>query len=97
MLLAIADPRGSAAGPFDPGPAGRSKADEPSRKAIYKLYLAHTRYINNWDLVDASAREIVGGYLADKSRKPLDRLAGSHKPLGAADQHHRNALLHPPA
>ena len=30
-----------------------------------------------WDLVDASAPEIVGGYLADKSREPLDRLASS--------------------
>jgi 3-methyladenine DNA glycosylase AlkD len=47
------------------------------KKQIYKLYLAHTSFVNNWDLVDASAREIVGGYLADKSRKPLDRLARS--------------------
>jgi 3-methyladenine DNA glycosylase AlkD len=54
-----------------------SLADKATKKQVYKLYLAHTRYINNWDLVDASAREIVGGYLADKSRKPLDRLAGS--------------------
>jgi 3-methyladenine DNA glycosylase AlkD len=54
-----------------------SRADKATKKEIYRLYLAHTRYINNWDLVDASAREIVGGYLADKSRKPLDRLAAS--------------------
>jgi 3-methyladenine DNA glycosylase AlkD len=27
--------------------------------------------------VDASAREVVGGYLADRSREPLDRLAAS--------------------
>jgi 3-methyladenine DNA glycosylase AlkD len=53
------------------------KGEKATKKEVYKLYLAHTRYINNWDLVDASAREIVGGYLADKSRKPLDRLAGS--------------------
>jgi 3-methyladenine DNA glycosylase AlkD len=54
-----------------------SRADMATKKEVYKLYLAHTRYINNWDLVDSSAREIVGGYLADKSRKPLDRLAAS--------------------
>jgi 3-methyladenine DNA glycosylase AlkD len=54
-----------------------SRADKATKKQVYKLYLANTRYINNWDLVDASAREIVGEYLADKSRKPLDRLAGS--------------------
>jgi 3-methyladenine DNA glycosylase AlkD len=54
-----------------------SRADKAIKEQVYKLYVAHTRYINNWDLVDASARDIVGGYLADKSRKPLDRLAGS--------------------
>jgi 3-methyladenine DNA glycosylase AlkD len=53
------------------------KAEEATRKAVYDLYLASTRHVNNWDLVDASAREIVGGYLADKSRDPLDRLAAS--------------------
>ena len=51
------------------------KADEFVRKSVYDLYLDHTRNVNNWDLVDASAREIVGGYLADKDRSPLDRLA----------------------
>jgi 3-methyladenine DNA glycosylase AlkD len=51
--------------------------DEPTKKQIYELYPAHTRYVNNWDLVDASAREIVGGYLVNKSRKPLVRLAAS--------------------
>jgi 3-methyladenine DNA glycosylase AlkD len=54
-----------------------SKGGAATRKQVYNLYLAHTRYINNWDLVDASAREIVGGYLADKSREPLVRLAKS--------------------
>ena len=45
-----------------------AKGDAAAKEKIYELYLAHTRYINNWDLVDASAREIVGGHLADKSR-----------------------------
>jgi 3-methyladenine DNA glycosylase AlkD len=54
-----------------------AKGDSRAKEKIYKLYLAHTRYINNWDLVDASAREIVGGYLADKSREPLVSLARS--------------------
>ncbi len=53
------------------------KGDAAAKEKIYKLYLAHTRYINNWDLVDASAREIVGGHLADKSREPLVQLARS--------------------
>jgi 3-methyladenine DNA glycosylase AlkD len=53
------------------------RADKATKKQAYQLYLGHTRYVNNWDLVDASAREIVGGYLVDKSRKPLDQLARS--------------------
>ena len=53
------------------------KGDGGLKKRIYQLYLDHTRFVNNWDLVDCSAREIVGSYLADKSRKPLDRLAAS--------------------
>ena len=55
--------------------AGR--ADAATRKRIYDLYLANTRYINNWDLVDLSAPHLVGVHLEDKSRKPLDRLARS--------------------
>jgi 3-methyladenine DNA glycosylase AlkD len=54
-----------------------AKGDSGVKEKIYKLYLAHTRYINNWDLVDSSAREIVGGHLADKSREPILKLARS--------------------
>jgi len=53
------------------------KGDDATRKSIYDLYLANTRYINNWDLVDISAPKIVGGYLETRSRKPLHRLAKS--------------------
>jgi len=42
------------------------KADERGRTRIYDLYLKNTRYVNNWDLVNSSAHQIVGGYLADK-------------------------------
>src|SRR5436853_1811510 len=52
-----------------------AKADPATRQRIYALYLAHTVFINNWDLVDVSAPHVVGAYLADKSRKPLCRLA----------------------
>jgi len=44
---------------------------------VYRLYLGNTRFVNNWDLVDSSAPAIVGGYLWDKSRKPLIQLAKS--------------------
>ncbi|MCU7811409.1 MAG: DNA alkylation repair protein [Candidatus Thiodiazotropha sp. (ex Notomyrtea botanica)] len=47
------------------------------REDIYRLYLAHTRYINNWDLVDSSAPKIIGAHLEDKDRQPLYQLAAS--------------------
>ncbi|GAA1597542.1 DNA alkylation repair protein [Kribbella hippodromi] len=45
--------------------------------AIHDLYLRSTAYINNWDLVDCSAPQIVGGYLLDKSRDELYTLVRS--------------------
>ena len=42
------------------------KANETNRKKYYKFYLANTKWINNWDLIDLSAKYIVGGYLLDK-------------------------------
>jgi 3-methyladenine DNA glycosylase AlkD len=53
------------------------KDDESAQKKIYDLYLANTRYINNWDLVDISAPNIVGAFLLTRSRKPLYQLAKS--------------------
>ena len=54
-----------------------AQADSKEQARLYKLYLANTGYINNWDLVDCSAHKIVGPYLTDKSRKPLYQLARS--------------------
>ncbi|MEI6563628.1 MAG: DNA alkylation repair protein [bacterium] len=52
--------------------------ETPSARArIYRFYLAHTDRINNWDLVDLSAPTIVGGYLLERSHRPLFRLAKS--------------------
>ena len=51
--------------------------DDDVKKDIYDLYLKSTEFINNWDLVDASAEHIVGAYLLDKDRAPLYRLAQS--------------------
>jgi 3-methyladenine DNA glycosylase AlkD len=53
------------------------RGTQAERKAIYDAYLAHTRWINNWDLVDLSAVQIVGGWLENRSRGPLMRLAKS--------------------
>ncbi len=54
-----------------------SEGDESLKKKIYGLYLENIRFINNWDLVDLSAPNIVGSYLRDKSRRPLYALAKS--------------------
>lgn len=54
-----------------------AKADEAGRTAIFHIYLAHTRHIDNWDLVDSSAPYIVGMHLRDKDRRILDELAQS--------------------
>ena len=45
--------------------------------AIYRAYLAHTHRINNWDLVDGSAADIVGAHLFDRNHQPLYKLAKS--------------------
>ena len=49
---------------------------EVSRE-VFDFYLSVTDRINNWDLVDLTAPQIVGGYLLDKPRDVLYRLAES--------------------
>jgi len=53
------------------------RASEDEKRALYELYLRRTDRLNNWDIIDASCRDVVGGYLSDKSRKPLYNLAQS--------------------
>lgn len=55
----------------------RVSKNEDERKALYEFYLSNTGFINNWDLVDLSAYQIVGMYLRQKDRAPLYRLAKS--------------------
>lgn len=59
------------------------RGDSQVRRAIYEFYLAHTENINNWDIVDSSARQIVGGYLFGYPKRyndyqPLRQLAASN-------------------
>ncbi|MGW3887771.1 DNA alkylation repair protein [Micromonospora chokoriensis] len=54
-----------------------AKGDEQERGEIFRIVLANTGRLNNWDLVDSSAPYIVGPWLVDKERGVLDRLAGS--------------------
>ncbi|MDD3531055.1 MAG: DNA alkylation repair protein [Candidatus Pacebacteria bacterium] len=53
------------------------RGDMRTRTEIAKFYLAHTRYINNWDLVDVSAPHILGDYLLTRDRGILYTLAKS--------------------
>ena len=56
----------------------RSKKTTPERrKELYDLYLRRHDRINNWDLVDVCSIHVVGGYLFDKPRKVLYKLARS--------------------
>ena len=50
---------------------------ESEQADIYARYLQHTQYINNWDLVDCSAPQIVGGWLLRRDRWPLETLRAS--------------------
>lgn len=54
-----------------------AKGDEAVKAKIFDLYLKHTKFINNWDLVDCSAEHIVGPFLQDKDRQLLSDLAQS--------------------
>lgn len=49
------------------------------KEEIAKFYLDHIKHVNNWDLVDLSAPNILGAHLVDSrdSRQLLYRLAGS--------------------
>jgi 3-methyladenine DNA glycosylase AlkD len=53
------------------------RGEDTARKRIHRAYLANTRYINNWDLVDASAHYIVGQHLEARNIRLLERLARS--------------------
>jgi 3-methyladenine DNA glycosylase AlkD len=54
-----------------------ARGDEGAKRKVYELYLENTRFINNWDLVDVSAPNIVGHFLMARSRRPLYALAKS--------------------
>jgi 3-methyladenine DNA glycosylase AlkD len=57
--------------------ARHKKITTGERGELYRLYLDNHHRINNWDLVDRSAPHVVGGYLSDKPRDVLYKLADS--------------------
>jgi len=57
--------------------ARSKKTSAERRKELYDLYLRRHDRINNWDLVDLAAIYVIGGYLFDKPRSVLYKLARS--------------------
>jgi len=54
-----------------------SRGDEALKEPIFDLYLQNTKFINGWDLVDASAPNIVGVHLWNRDRAVLSDLSQS--------------------
>jgi 3-methyladenine DNA glycosylase AlkD len=56
-----------------------SASSSREKEEIVKFYLDHIKRVNNWDLVDLSAPNILGAHLVDRDgrRRLLYRLAGS--------------------
>jgi 3-methyladenine DNA glycosylase AlkD len=57
--------------------ARSKKTTDARRKELFDLYIKRHDRINTWDLVDRSAPWVIGGYLFDKPRKVLYKLARS--------------------
>jgi 3-methyladenine DNA glycosylase AlkD len=53
------------------------KSNGRGKKEIFDFYIKNSKHVNNWDLVDLSAGNILGDYLMDKDRRLLYRLARS--------------------
>jgi 3-methyladenine DNA glycosylase AlkD len=53
------------------------RGTEKQRVTIHRAYLANTRFVNNWDLVDASARALVGPHIVRAGTRLIERLAKS--------------------
>ncbi|MCC8467667.1 MAG: DNA alkylation repair protein [Rickettsia endosymbiont of Eriopis connexa] len=47
------------------------------KEFFYNFYLNNIKYVNNWNLVDASAHHVVGAYLCDKEKDYLFTLTKS--------------------
>jgi 3-methyladenine DNA glycosylase AlkD len=48
----------------------KSKKEE-ERKEIFDFYLKNARRANNWDLVDVTCKDVIGGYLLDKGDRDI--------------------------
>jgi 3-methyladenine DNA glycosylase AlkD len=49
------------------------KGDAAAKNKIYQFYLRHAQQVNNWDLVDLTAPNIVGAQLLDNQKNSKSR------------------------
>ena len=74
------------------------KASPEELEDLFILYMNNLKYINNWDLIDSSARFVVAMYLEDKDRSVLYDLAQSddlwEKRVAMITCHHYIAKRH---
>jgi 3-methyladenine DNA glycosylase AlkD len=54
-----------------------TKSDKKQQKIIFDFYCKNINHVNNWDLVDLSAPNIMGNYLLTRSHRSLYNLAKS--------------------
>lgn len=57
--------------------ATERRATASRQQELYELYLRRHDRIDSWDLVDLAAHQVLGTWLLDKPRDPLDGLAAS--------------------
>ncbi|MCU1445421.1 DNA alkylation repair protein [Cryobacterium sp.] len=57
--------------------AQHRKVAAARHRELYDLYLRRHDRIDSWDLVDLGAHQVVGSWLLNKPRDPLDALAAS--------------------
>ncbi|WP_367898568.1 DNA alkylation repair protein [Leptospira sp. WS58.C1] len=54
------------------------KTRTDKREQLHLFYLKNLKYVNNWDIVDLSSRDLIGDYLIDKKRDLLYKLVKSN-------------------
>ncbi|RIJ34220.1 DNA alkylation repair protein [Pontibacter oryzae] len=61
--------------------ARNKKTTTLEKSEIYRAYIENHTYIDDWGMVDRAAPYVVGGYLYDKDKNPLYKLAKSTAPM----------------
>lgn len=61
--------------------ARNTKTTDQEKVEIYTAYIENHKWIDDWGLVDRAAPYVVGGYLFDKDRQLLYKLAKSKLPM----------------